>query len=395
MRFSLKAISPDGRVESFDLHAHDRTAAAQRAVERGYTVISIRARGVVSGSRLAATHFPVVLFSQELLILLQAGLPLVEAIDTLAEKERRAEYRDVLTRIAQTLRGGRPLSSATEQFPGMFPPLYVATLRAAERTSDLAPALGRYVAYARQLAALRGSLVRAAIYPLVLLGVGGLVSLFLMLYVVPRFSRIYAERAADLPLFSKALLAWGQAVEGHGFTVAALLAVAAAGAVWAMRSTPAREWIESRLWRIPGIAERLRMYQLARFYRTAGMLLGGGIPLVTALQMAAELLSPSLREGLSLARQAISQGLPVSASMERHGLVTPVALRMLVVGERSGNMSEMMERIAIFHDEEIARWVDWATRLFEPLLMAAIGLVIGVIVVLMYMPIFELAGNVQ
>ena len=124
-------------------------------------------------------------------------------------------------------------------------------------------------------------------------------------------------------------------------------------------------------------------------------LLRGGMPLVAALDMGAELLHPLLRERLVAASRAISEGRNVSQSMDANGLTTPVALRMLAVGERSGNMGEMLEQIAAFHDEELARWVDWFTRLFEPVLMALIGLFIGIIVILMYMPIFELAGNLQ
>jgi general secretion pathway protein F len=125
------------------------------------------------------------------------------------------------------------------------------------------------------------------------------------------------------------------------------------------------------------------------------MLLRGGMPMVPALEMGAELLHPVLRERLAAAGRSISEGRNVSQSLDANGLTTPVALRMIAVGEKSGNMGEMMEQAAAFHDEELARWVDWFTRLFEPLLMAAIGLVIGVIVILMYMPIFELAGNIQ
>jgi len=139
----------------------------------------------------------------------------------------------------------------------------------------------------------------------------------------------------------------------------------------------------------------MKIYQLARFYRTTGMLLRGGMPLVAALEAGAELLHPVLRTRLAAASRAVSEGRSLSQSMDAHGLATPVALRMLAVGEKSGGMGEMFERIAGFHDEELARWVDWFTRLFEPLLMAAIGLVIGAVVILMYMPIFELAGNLQ
>src|SRR6266545_5573841 len=316
-------------------------------------------------------------------------------VETLGEREHRSEFRALLERVAAIVRQGNSLSSALQQFPLAFPPLYVSTVQASEKTSDLAPALERYVAYQNQLEAIRKRLVNAAIYPALLIGVGGLVSLFLLLYVVPRFSRVYEERGVDLPVFSKLLLSWGQLVEGHGVFVIGALAGLAIAAVYAFRNAQVKARIGNVLWKLPAIGERLKLYQLARFYRTIGMLLRGGTPLLTALQMSAELLHPLLRARLATASRAVSEGRPVSEAMEANGLTTIIALRMLAVGEKSGNMGEMMERIAEFHDEEISRWVDWFARLFEPLLMAAIGLVIGAIVVLMYMPIFELAGSLK
>jgi general secretion pathway protein F len=395
MRYQLKAIAQDGRVESLDFQAIDEAGARQQAESRGYTVLAVRRRPGILGAWRGAERFPVVLFSQQLLVLLAAGLPLVDAIETLAESERRDDFRAALGRIAGALRQGQHFSAALAQQPQVFSPLYVATVRAAERTSDLGPALGRYIAYQSQLEALRKRVVNASIYPALLIGVGALVSLFLMFYVVPRFTRIYEERAADLPLFSRALLSWGELVQGHGTLVLGALAALVAAGVYALRSGAVRARVGDLLWRFPAIGERMKIYQLSRFYRTIGMLLRGGMPLVPALDMGAELLHPALRERLAAARRAVSEGRQVSASMDANGLTTPVALRMLAVGEQSGNMGEMMDRIAAFHDEEIARWVDWFTRLFEPLLMAAIGLVIGAIVILMYMPIFELAGSLR
>jgi general secretion pathway protein F len=359
-------------------------------------VLAVRQRaGLDLPWRAAQARFPLTLFSQELLVLLKAGLPLVEAIETLAEREKRSEFRALLERIAAILRQGNTLSSAMQQFPQAFPALYVATVQASERTSDLAPALARYVTYQNQLEAIRKRLVNASIYPVLLLTVGGLVSLFLLVYVVPRFSRIYEERNLDLPLFSKVLLSWGQMVEGHGTLVIGAFVALVVACAYALRQAGAKARIENALWKLPAIGDRLKLYQLARFYRTIGMLLRGGTPLLAALQMSSELLHPLLRERLAAASRSVSEGRPVSESMEANGLTTTIAMRMLAVGEKGGNMGEMMERIAEFHDEEISRWVDWFTRLFEPLLMAAIGLVIGAIVVLMYMPIFELAGSLQ
>src|SRR5260370_22461615 len=216
MRLERKAVSPAGRVESLDLYGLDQASAVQQAESRGYTVLGVRARaGFVAPWSGGQARFPLVLFSQELLVLLNAGLPLVESIETLAERERRSEFRALLASVASILREGNSLSSALQQFPLAFPPLYVSTVQASEKTSDLAPALGRYVAYQNQLEAIRKRLVNAAIYPALLIGVGGLVSLFLLPYGVPRFRRIHEERSLQRPFLSQLLRSWGQMVEDH------------------------------------------------------------------------------------------------------------------------------------------------------------------------------------
>ncbi len=382
-------------MESLDVQALDEASAREQAAGRGYTVLAVRRKAALLGFSRRGDRFPLLLFSQELLVLLDAGLPLVEAIDTLAEKERRGDFRTVLARVVAILRQGRSFSSALEEFPTAFPALFVATVRASERTSDLPQALLRYVSYQNQIDALRKRIVNALIYPVLLLGVGGIVGLFLLFYVVPRFGRIYEERSAELPMVSRLLLSWGQLVEGHGVVAFAVLAGAVVAIVYALRSARVRAAAGDALWRLPTLGERMKIYQIARFYRTIGMLLKGGMPLVTALDMGAQLLHPVLRSRLAAASQAIREGRSVSDSLDTNGLTTPVAMRMLAVGERSGSMGEMMERIATFHDEEMSRWVEWFTRMFEPLLMAFIGLVIGGIVILMYMPVFELAGSLK
>jgi general secretion pathway protein F len=396
MRFELKAIGADGSVEAIDFQAPDESTAVRSLEGRGYTVLSVRPkRSLALPWRRGAERFPVALFSQELRVLVNAGLPLPEAIDTLAQKEKRDDWRSILERLGEVLRQGQPLSAALQEFPQVFSALYVATVRSSEKTSDLAPALARYVAYASQLEAIRKRVVNASIYPTLLIAVGGLVSLFLLLYVVPRFGHIYEERGGSLPLFSRLLLAWGQAVDRHAVPILAVIGGLIVASFYFLRLHAVRSWIGDALWRVPAIGERLKVYQLARFYRTIGMLLKGGTPLVAALDMGAELLHPHLRERLARASQAIREGRGVAQSLDANGLTTPVALRMLNVGEKGGNMGDMLGEIAAFHDEELARWVDWFTRLFEPILMAIIGLVIGIIVILMYMPIFELAGNLQ
>ena len=166
-------------------------------------------------------------------------------------------------------------------------------------------------------------------------------------------------------------------------------------AAYSLSQQASRVWLMLTIQRIPTIGERVRLYQLSRLYRTLGMLLRGGIPVVTAINMAKGLLTVELQNKLSSAGRDIAEGITTSQAIDKHQLSTAVSSRMLRVGERSGQMGEMMERTAEFMDEELAVWIDWFTKLFEPLLMAFIGIVIGLIVVLMYMPIFELASSIQ
>lgn len=396
MRYEMKAIREGEGILALALEAADETEAIRQAKSQGYAVLAIRRRqswlGWLENRR---ARFPLTLFSQELLALLDAGLALVEAIEALAEKEQRPDTQKILRQVIASLYEGHPLSFALQQFPGHFPVLYVATVRASEKTGDLSVALARYVAYQLQMDAVRKKIVSASIYPVLLLLAGGLVTLFLIGYVVPKFSLVYEQMGRDLPLFSQLLMNLGQLLRENGLPIFVTLMLSVCGLVYGVRRPANKQWLVRKLWQIPAIGNRMKIYQLARFYRTLGMLLQGGTPIATALQMASDLLPSSLRGQLVLASTSIREGLSISRAMERHGLTTPVASRMLAVGERSGKMGEMMDRIAVFYDEEMARWVEWFSKLFEPILMGVIGLVIGVIVVLMYFPIFELAGSIQ
>lgn len=395
MRFQVKAVRDAGAIEVFECDAMDAQDATRQAAGRGFTVLKVTRTGILLRGSGGGARFPLLLFSQELAALLEAGVPLLEALETLAEKERSAASRGVLAQLIAALREGRPLSAGLQQLPAVFPLLYVATVRASERTGDLAPSILRFVDYQSRLEAVKKKVLNASIYPALLIGVGGLVSLFLLLYVVPRFSQIYQERGSDLPLFSRLLLAWGNFADANSALIVALAAALAVAAVTTARSGALRARLLGLLWAWPAAAERLRTYQLVRFYRTAGMLLTGGIPVVSAFDMAAGVLDARLRGALEAATREVRQGRPIAAALETHGLTTPVATRMLAVGERSGNMGAMLDKVAGFHEEELARWIDWFSRLFEPLLMTAIGLVIGAIVILMYMPVFELAGSIR
>ncbi|MGZ5198622.1 MAG: type II secretion system F family protein [Telluria sp.] len=395
MRFEVTAVAAGGAVVRLVLDAVDAEEAAGLARARGNRVLTVApVRNWLAWRPVRRAQLPLALFCQELMALLDSGLALVEAMETLAEKEARPETRCVLEQVAARLREGHPLSYALGESPTVFPPLFTATVHASESSGALPQALARYLRYQEQVDAVRRHVTSALVYPAVLGVVGVLVTIFLLVYVVPRFSQVYADAGTQLPLSSRILVGWGQLLANHALASSAV----GAGAVWlcarALMHAATRRWLMQRVWRCAPLGERMRLFYLARLYRSLGMLLRGGMPVASALALAGGMLEPGLRAQLEQAATRIREGQALSRALPEQGLATPVAQRMLVVGERTGAMGELMERIATFYEDDMARWVERFTRLFEPILMVAIGAVIGCIVVLMYMPIFDLAGSI-
>lgn len=388
------AVFPGRGVCRLTVAAESPEQLAVAPALQGGVIVSSRPIGQRSG-RARGGKFPLPLFTRQMLSLLKAGLTVVEGLETLSEQDQGSATSEVLSRLLGHLREGQSLSTAMQHHPEAFPDLYVATVRASERTGDMPEALQRYIVFHEKLADLKKKIVSAAIYPVLLMSVGAIVTLFLLGYVVPRFALVFADSGRDPEGLSSLLFAWGGFINNHAAGLAVGVALAIAGLVGLFSLPPVRATVARAAWSVPALGERIRLIFLARFYRTTGMLLRAGIPLKTTLGMVADILPVALRAGLLQAVSDIEQGRPFSQAAERGGLTTPVALRMIAVGERSGQLGDMMEAVATFYDEEINRLVDLFTRLFEPLLMAVIGGVIGGIVLLLYMPIFELAGNFQ
>jgi general secretion pathway protein F len=395
MQYEVRALTPENQIIALVIDAQDEAHARAQVETRGLHVTRLAPLRTLRQMPVARGRVSLVLFSQELLALLQAGLSIVEGLEALLEREGGARLRGVLGRLLAGLREGKRFSSLLAEQPDVFPPLYVGIVRAAEGTSDLPRALQRYVDYQMRIDTVRNKLVSAAIYPSILLVVGGGVATFLIAFVVPRFATIYEGTGRSLPWMSQVLLDWGKFAAAHGLPLfAAALGVAVAAGM-AGRAAIARSGLLGLLGRMPFVGPHLRIYQLSRLYMTLGMLLEGGIPIVAAMETASGTVSPALRTALTQARGAVQAGGTLSSAFQAWDLATPISLRMLRVGERSGEMGRMLSQSAAFYDGEITRWIDRFTRMFEPLLMSAIGLVVGTIVVLLYMPIFDLAEGLS
>jgi general secretion pathway protein F len=396
MRYQMRVLKQGLAPYQAVFNAASPEEARYQAEQQGLTVLQIKAHSgaFAFGVRGQAT-FPLVLFCQEFRVLFEAGLSVSEVLETLIAKETNASIAQVLQRLLLAVNEGKTLSQAFSAQAEIFPSLFTATVSAAETTGDLPEALLRYSQYLENVDLLKKRIVSASVYPAIVVGFGLLVLLFLMMYVIPKFSKIYETQVHSVSTSTQFLLKIGTFSQDYGVYVLTLFVIAVLFVVAAFARPEVRAKLYAQLWRMPYLGEKMRIYHLSRFYRTFSMLLKSGIPVLNGLGMVDSLMGAGLKTNLQQAKKLIAEGRSFSQALEAAQLTTPVALRLFNVGERTGTLDQMMERTASFHEEQMLRWVDRFTKVFEPTLMALIGVMIGGIVLMMYMPIFELASGIE
>ena len=362
--------------------------------DRGYVVLSAASpRALLAPSALARRpRLDVGVFVQQLRDLLAAGLGLVESLDAL-RRGASGPGAAAIEALERRLHEGRSLSQALDE-DRAFPELLVALVRASELTSDLPRTLARWLDHEGHRP-LRAVALSTAIYPLLLVGVGGIVLLFLLFFVMPRFARVFEGMGGDLPWSARAIVDWAAFLQGSGawWLLGCALLLAAAASTMATPRGRAAAFRRIVQWR--PVHARLRTYFLARWYRSVGMLVSGGIPLASALALAIGLLPMAMRRSGRAVEQGVREGLSPAQAHARAGMTTPVAEQLLLAGERTGDLGAVLSRIAQFHEAEIGRALERSMRALEPAVMVLIGVGVGIVVVLMYMPIFELASAIR
>lgn len=396
MQFQVRLLAQNNQVASAVMDAESIDALRAQLAAQSVGVLSIAPLGKhAARAERGAGKFSLLLFSQELMALLKAGLSLIEALEGLAEKDSRGQTQGIIQGLVSTLRDGKRLSAAMQAQPAVFPVLYVGLIQAAENTSNLPATLERYIQYQQRADQVRNKIVSASLYPIILLGVGGAVAAFLIGYVVPKFAVVYQGSGRSLPLLSQYLLNWGQFVAQHGKLLLLLLAVCLVGGFFLLRYLLASGLLLKWVQRVPGVGPRYQLYLLARLYMTLGMLLEGGMSILPALQGVQTVVPLDWQARVRLASQQIEAGQPLSRAFTAQRLTTPITQRMLRVGEQTGQLGNMLYQAAEFYEGDISRFTERFMKTFEPLLMTAIGVVVGLIVVLLYMPIFDLVGSLQ
>ncbi len=399
--YLCKIGTADGRVVEREFEAPSRELLRESLEDQGFSIFKVQARpfqflvkGGGVGRRLGGRRF--LSFNQELHVLLKSGMPIIKVLDALLERMEQGGLREALQEIRDDVRGGSSLSEAFEKFPRIFPHLYVASVKAGERTGDLPVTLGRYIAYQKRVEAIRAKVREAAFYPIILGLVTGLALAFLIFFVVPRFTQIYADAQTQLPLLTRILIAISKT--GVRFLPLLLLGVVVAGfAGRAFVRTERGGLLVDRLkLRLPFFGGLQVDYALAAFCRTLGTILSSGIPLVQAMQMGRGTLNNRVLERLTAqATRRVEEGGAFSQSLEETGFFPVIALRMIGVGETTGALPEMLTDVADYYEAEVERRLHRLTTLIEPLMMLTMGLIIGTVVLGMYIPIFQLAGTVR
>jgi type IV pilus assembly protein PilC len=399
VEFRCRLGTPGGEIIE-GIYAADSEARLRREFEeKGLYVLGIqRAGGLALGriplptrARVSTREFLV--FNQELATLLKAGMPLVQSLDILRRRVTNPVFKSVLDDVQERVRAGSSMSEAFEAHGTLFPGVYTASLLAGEKSGNLEQVIRRYVAYVKVVATVRRKTVSALVYPAILLLLSMVVVSIIVLRVVPEFGAFYAQYDRALPLSTRMIVAVSDFVRGY-FVLLVAGIVGAAVALWAWFQQPVqRERLDRLVLQLPGIGPIARKFSTSQAARTLATLLGGGIPLVNAIDVAARSVkNRHIARELQLAGQHVREGRALAAAMQDSGAFADVAVKMVEVGESTGALQEMLNSLADFYDEEIDTNLGRFITIVEPLLLVIMGIVIAGLLLSLYMPLFNMGG---
>ena len=384
------------------IYVADSEARLRRELEeKGLFVLSLNRRGALpglsrGGGRRRVGQQEFLVFNQELATLLKAGMPLVQSLDILRERVQNPTFKAVLDGIHEKVKAGTALSDAFGEHPDMFPAVYSASLMAGERSGNLDAVIRRFVAYQKVITAVKRRTMSALIYPGILVTMMIVLVGIIVLKVVPAFGEFYETFDAQLPLSTRVIMTVSNvAVANIWFILAAIVGGAVAIVIWT-RQPGQRERFDAALLRVPWAGPTARKFATSQVARTLATLLGGGIPLVNALEIAGRSMSNRfMARELEEVGRRVREGQSFGTALRGRGVFPDVAIKMVEVGESTGALEEMLNSLADFYDEEIETEVGRFITLIEPAILVVMGVVIAVVVLALYMPLFELTSVIS
>ncbi len=398
--FICKIGTADGRIVERVFDSANADLLRLNLEEQGFFVFNVRrqlfGKSLGAGSqnkRMSGTRF--LSFNQELLVLIRSGLPILQVIETLLEQMEPCGLRDVLREVREEIKSGNILSDAFSKYPQYFSHLYVASIRAGEKTGDLPLTISRFIDYQKRVEAIRAKIRSAAFYPILLTTLASFVLLFMLLYVVPSFTQIFLDANIELPLLTRILIGLTDGLT-HFFPIIIIVLFSSIFLFQRfMRSGNGRFFLDRLLLKLPFFGSLSRDYAISSFTRTLGTTLASGTPLVTAMTMSRGTLNNRcLEKEMATAVQRVEEGTALSESLTRTEFFPPIALRMVSVGESTGALNEMLADLSDYYEAEVEKRLIKLTTMIEPILMMVMGLMIGLIVMAMYIPIFQMGQAV-
>lgn len=403
MQYVCRIGTPEGRVREEVRQAQDASDLERDLEREGYHVFSVEARGFASQLTLrsrGSRRKPVptqdlLLFNQELAALLQAGLPLLQALDLVLDRIKDPQFRSVVAQVRDRVKSGSELSDAFGEFDDVLPPLYPSTLRAGERSGELEDVIRRFIRYQRLIMEARKKVVSALVYPAVLIGLSLAMILLMTLYVVPRFTVFYSDLNAELPLLTRVTLGVSDFVRSNWMVLSAALLVG----FWLLRrwkeSPSGALALDRAKLRLPLLGQIFQRFGLSEFCRSLATLLSGGIPLVPALETAVGAVGNRyLRSALHPVIQQVREGSSFHAALEESGEVEDIAVDMARVGEATGALDAMLSNVADFFDEEAETRLQRIVSLIEPIMLVLMGIIIATLLLSVYLPLFGALNQV-
>jgi type IV pilus assembly protein PilC len=399
VEFRCRLASPNGQIIEGVYSADNEARLRHELEDKGLFVLSLQPKGAIGGlslrlpqkQRIPSREFLV--FNQELATLLKAGMPLVQSLDLLKRRVESPVFKAVLEDVHEKVRSGSALSDSFAAHGDRFPRVYTASLLAGERSGNLDAVLRRYVEYAKVIANVKRKTISALVYPAILVTLAiGLVSL-IVLKVVPAFADFYASFGAELPLITRIILAISNFARSQLLLIGLVSGAAVIGFVFWIKQIGQRARLDHLILSAPILGPIAAKFATSQMARTLATLLGGGLPLVNALDIASKSVGNQyMASQLDIVNTRVREGESFAAALEARHIFPEVAVKMAEVGESTGALQEMLNTVADFYDEEIATTMERFVTLVEPSLLVFMGIVIAGLLLALYMPLFQLSS---
>jgi type IV pilus assembly protein PilC len=401
IEFRVKAGWPDGSVAEQSIMAIDGGAARMEVERRGGHVFEVKKQGFRFGGKKAPGKGHVkmnefLIFNQELIALLKAGLPVVRSFEILLERQKSPTLRRVLGDVRERVNSGMSISEAFAEEGDLFPRLYWTSLKAGEKSGEIEAVLRRYLKYQKTVLALTRKVASTLVYPAILIALSAGLITILMTYVIPRFTEFFADFNAELPLLTVVVLSIATFLRTHFLLLAAAIGGGSFLVSRWLKTATGREWFDGAILKIPIVGGIFRRFAITQFTRSLGTLLGGGTPLVPALENAADAIgNRSVSRRVRSVVPKVREGRELWKTLEETGIFTDLTIEMIKVGESSGALEEMLAAVSEFYDEEIDLLLARVISFVEPAILVLMGGVIVTILLSVYLPMFRLMSAIK